>query len=421
MYSAGKKEKKDDKPAEKKDDKPAEKKDDKKEGEGAEKGEKKEGEKGEKKDGDKKDGEKKEDPPIEGQDPDTKKCVGKPSCAGEGIAGTLSAPGNGLSSMKKVLDDKVKGAGKAMLTVATNPAQCAANVAGAVPAIVGSVFDAVAGGIDKIGNSFNNLGAKAEAKGFDGIFAPFEIGHSMFMQKLQNVASSIALGSDFWQKHPELPQGDPKAAAKIVVDTAMKRSGIYKLALEDAETRGIFKKWLSQYTDSLLNALKVAQPEIDRINNEIRTIIEGAGSNVGDAAGTAIANALTTALSALPVIGGVVSGVTALDNLGKKIVGICEPPLVKGAGIVLPVVNAFNKQKSRLNCEVTKLTNTIKKPIERLEAKLTPQSGGAGMRSKKNIKKKIVTTQKRVTYLLNRFTRRNHKTNYTRRLRQSRV
>jgi hypothetical protein len=122
-------------------------------------------------------------------------------------------------------------------------------------------------------------------------------------------------------------------------------------------------------------------------------------------------------------VGGVVSGVNALDQLGKKIVDSCEPIVTKGAGIVLPMVNGFNKQKSRLNCEVTKLSNTIKKPIERLEAKLTPQSGGggAGMRSKKNIKKKIVTTQKRVTYLLNRFTRRNHKTNYTRRLRQSRV
>ena len=410
MYSAGKKEKKDDKPKE------GEKK------EGAEKGEKdekKDEKKGEKKD-DKKEGAA-EDPPIEGQNPDTKKCEGKPSCAGESIGTTFSAPKEGLSGMKKILDDKVKGAGKAILTVATNPAQCAANVAGAVPSIVGSVFDAVAGGIDKIGNSFNNLGAKAEAKGFDGIFAPFEIGYTMFTQKLQNVASSIALGSDFWQKHPELPQGDPKAAAKIVVDTAMKRSGIYKLALQDAETRGIFKKWLSQYTDSLLNVLKVAQPEIDRINNEIKTIIEGAGSNVGDAAGHALTNVLTSALSALPVVGGVVSGVNALDQLGKKIVDSCEPIVTKGAGIVLPMVNGFNKQKSRLNCEVTKLTNTIKKPIERLEAKLTPQSGGGCMRSKKNIKKKIVTTQKRVTYLLNRFTRRNHKTNYTRRLRQSRV
>ena len=413
MYSAGKKD-------EKKDGEKDKKKDDKKEG--AEKGDgaEKDGKKGEKKDGDKKEGAA-EDPPIEGQNPDTKKCEGKPSCSGKAAESVLSAPANGLSGMKKVATDKMKGTGKAILTIATNPAQCAANVAGAVPSIVGSVFDAVAGGIDKIGNSFNNLGAKAGAKGFDGIFAPFEIGYTMFTQKLQNLASSIALGSDFWQKHPELPQGDPKAAAKIVVDTAMKRSGIYKLALQDAETRGIFKKWLSQYTDSLLNVLKVAQPEIDRINNEIKTIIEGAGSNVGDAAGTAIVNVITSALSALPVVGGVVSGVTALDNLGKKIVEKCDPLVTKGAGIVFPIIDGINKQKSRLNCEVTKLTNTIKKPIERLEAKLTPQSGGGGMRSKKNIKKKIVTTQKRVTYLLNRFTRRNHKTNYTRRLRQSRV
>jgi hypothetical protein len=87
------------------------------------------------------------------------------------------------------------------------------------------------------------------------------------------------------------------------------------------------------------------------------------------------------------------------------------------------------------------LANQLKVPIERMEAKMaklegksTPQSGGmrsggmrsggGGMRSgggsKKKIQRKIHMTQKRVAHLLNRFTRRKHKTNYTRRLMRSR-
>ena len=200
------------------------------------------------------------------------------------------------------------------------------------------------------------------------------------------------------------------------------------MAFEDAQFRGIFKEWLSKYMDSLMKVLKIAQPEIDRINSEIKSIIEGMGSNAGDALGHALTNVIASALGALPVVGGVVSGINALDQLGKKLVDMCEPIIVKGAGIMMPIVNGVNKEKSKLECEMENLANQLKVPIERLEAKLesksTQQSGGGGMRSgggsKKKIQKKIHMTQKRVAHLLNRFTRRKHKTNYTRRLMRSR-
>ena len=388
-----------------------------------------------KEEGETKEGEKKESAEVKvdssSEGTQKKECKGESSCAGNGVAKAFEAPAGVLTYVKNEVDDGVKRGVKTLLTGITNPAKCATIVVGAVPGLIGSIFDSVAGGINKVADSFSNLSSNAAEKGFDDILAPLKIGRAMFVQKLEGVAADIALGPDFWQKHPEFKGMEPKAVATIVVDSAMKRTGIYNMAFEDAQFRGIFKEWLSKYMDSLMKVLKIAQPEIDRINSEIKSIIEGMGSNAGDALGHALTNVIASALGALPVVGGVVSGINALDQLGKKIIDSCEPPLTKGAGIIMPMVNGFNKQKSRLECEVENLTNKIKPPIERLEAKmaklenkLTPQSGGGGMRSgagsKKKIQKKIHMTQKRVAHLLNRFTRRKHKTNYTRRLMRSR-
>ena len=231
----------------------------------------------------------------------------------------------------------------------------------------------------------------------------------------------------------------PNEISDFMIKEAMKRSNMINKALEDAETLGIFKKFLTQYKDSVLKTLTIAQPEIDEINNKMKSIIEGFGSNIGDATGHALTNVIVSLLGALPIVGGLASGINALDQLGKKLIDMCEPIIVKGAGIVMPVVNGVNKEKSKLECEMENLANQLKVPIERMEAKMaklegksTQQSGGmrsggmrsGGMRSgggsKKKIQKKIHITQKRVAHLLNRFTRRKHKTNYTRRLMRSR-
>ena len=90
-------------------------------------------------------------------------------------------------------------------------------------------------------------------------------------QKLQNLASDIALGPDCWIKHPEFKGMDIKKIAPIITNAALKRSQIYSAAIDDAEFRAIFKPWLKQYTDSLMKVLKIAQPDIDRINADVKT------------------------------------------------------------------------------------------------------------------------------------------------------
>jgi hypothetical protein len=309
--------------------------------------------------------------------------------------------------MKENFDKKLRDSGGKLAEAVFNPVKCAALTLGAAPAMVTGVFDAFAGGIDKVANSFSGATTAAADQGFDGLLAPFKIGHAMFMTKIQDIIQRITLEPGFLDK-PEFKGMAIKEVADKVLEKAGWKSDVLSKALETAEFRGIFKPWFQQYIDSLMKVLKIAQPEIDRINAEISAIIEGMGTNVGDSVGRALTNVIVSALGALPVVGGIASVINAADQMGSKFTEKCGPIVAKAAGIYVPVVQAIDKQTSHINCEVDKLSHKL----DPLFAKLTPkQSGGA--------KKKIKKTTRRVNYLLKRFTcRRNCKTNYSRRLKR---
>lgn len=372
----------------------------------APKGEKKAEEKkeGEEKPEEKKDGEKSAAVPGSDKNADGK-CVGKDSCPAPPV--NFSAPKISLDAMKENFDKKVRESGKKVITALTNPAKCAALTLGAVPAMIDGVFNAFAGGIDKVANSFKGATTAAADQGFDGLLAPFKIARAMIMTKMQNIIQSITLEPGFLDK-PEFKGMAIKEVADKVVEKAGFKSDVLSKALETAEFRGIFKPWFQKYIDSLMKVLKIAQPEIDRINAEVKAIIEGMGTNVGDSVGRALTNVIVSALGALPVVGGIASVINAADQMGSKFTEKCGPIVAKAAGIYVPVVQGINKQKSRLDCEIDKISHKL----DPLFAKLTPkQSGGA--------RKKIKTTTRRVNYLLKRFTcRRNCKTNYSRRLKR---
>ena len=69
------------------------------------------------------------------------KCIGHADCPAPPV--NFSAPKQGLDGMKEKLDEKVKNAGKNIVTAITNPAQCAANVVGAVPTIFSGSLKAI--------------------------------------------------------------------------------------------------------------------------------------------------------------------------------------------------------------------------------------------------------------------------------------
>lgn len=387
---------------------------------------KEEDKKDENKDG--KEGEKKEGEEGKGSDKDENgKCVGEESCAGKDAAAKFSSPGKMLDNAKENMDKKIKNGMKTVATTLTNPAKCATMAVGAVPAMINGIGKSISGAFDGITLSINNTFKAADAKGFTGILGPFKIANAMFLGKLQGIINNIALGPD-----ADKILSDPKLTAKLLFDKLVFRSNMYKMAIKDAEFRGVFKVWMGDYVNTLLASLKVAQPEIDRINKEVKNIIEGMGTNIGESLGHAITNVIASALGALPVVGGVVGAIKSADQLGQEIINACKPPIAKGAGIVMPAVNQFNKQKSRLNCEVEKLEGKVKPIIKKIEGKMNNMTAkvGGGMRgggmqgggTKKKINKKIVNTTKRINELLSRFTvrRRNSKHHYTRRLNQSR-
>ena len=375
----------------------------------AEKGAEEKGKEGDGKEAEKgKEGDGKEASAAEpGSDKDADgKCVGKDSCPKPPV--NFSAPKISLDAMKENLDKTVRESGKKVVTAITNPAKCAAIAVGAVPAVITGVFDSIAGGIDKVANSFKGANTSAADQGFDGLLAPFKIARAMIMTKMQNMIQGITLEPGFLDK-PEFKGMSIKEVADKVVEKAGFKSDVLSKALETAEFRGIFKPWFQKYIDSLLKVLKIAQPEIDRINSEVKAIIEGMGSNVGNSIGRALTNVIVSALGALPVVGGIASVIDAADQMGSKFTEKCGPLVAKVAGIYVPVAQGINKQKSRLECEVDKISHKL----DPLFAKLTPKQSGGGA------KKKIKTTTRRVNYLLKRFNcQRNCKTNYTQRLRR---
>jgi hypothetical protein len=382
---------------------------DKKEGEGEDKDkEKKEGE-GEDKDKDKKEGE------GEGENSSKDangKCVGKDSCAGEGAAKGLQAPKKNFDNMDKMIQDQVYPRIKNAWTNLTDKAKCPIYVGKTLPEIIPNMIskigESTAGAFNNVSNSIKNLFDQVsgqDIKGYPNIFGPFEVAYAAVIIKIQNVINKIALGAD-----ADKILADPKIKSGELLDKMMRTSKRYKDAIKDAEMRNIFKDWMKNYTDALLETLDVAKPEVDRINTELRNIIEGMGDNVGESLSHALVNVVKSALANIPVVGGIVSAVAAADELGQEIINACKPPIAKGAGIVMPVVNGVNKQIDKAKCQL----NDLAKKIEPIMKKLDKQEGGGGgggqKKTVKNIGKKIYNTTQRIEHMLLRFGNKQRKT-----------
>jgi hypothetical protein len=341
------------------------------------------------------------------------KCIGSETCVGDLIAGKLSKPGEMMHMAKGKIDEGLKDSVKLVASSLTNPVKCAALAVGAVPSMITGIGKSISGAFDGITDSINNTFIAANNKGYSGIFGPIKIAQAMFLGKLQGVINDIALGHD-----AEKILSDPKMTAKILFDKLVLRSKMYKLAVEDAQFRGVFKEWITEYVNTLMTAFKIAQPEIDRINKEVKYIIEGAGDNIGESLGHALTNVIVSVISAVPVVGWIAPVVKTADELGRGIIKGCHAPITQGAGIIMPVVNEFNKQKSRLNCEVKKLEKKIEPMVEKFERQAQAQAGGG---NNKKTKRKIYKATKRVNVLLDRFSsKQNQKINYTRRLNRRR-
>ena len=382
------------------------KKDDKKEGtegEKDEKGEKKEGdEKGEKGEKDEK-GDKKEGDCKPGA-----YCAAKP--AGEKLI-EIGDLGKKLDNAAADLMDK--GIKKVMGAI-VSPVKCVQLVATDLPNVIENfikgIGNSTSSAIDKITNSINGLFAELggrEIKGYPDLFGPFETAYAVTIIKLQGIIDKIALGENANQI-----LADPNMDSKKLLDKMMRTSTRYKDAVKEAEFQGIFKEWMSNYINALLTTLDIAQPEIDRINKKIKDIIEGMGDNVGESISHALVNVIKAVVSNIPGVGGIVSALTSADQLGQEILKLCEPPIVKGAGIVLPVVNGVHNQIEKTKCQINKLASKVE-PIFRIKGGGGGISGAKNGRTRKisganisngtSTQEKIKNSTKRIQYMLRRF------------------
>lgn len=371
--------------------------DDKKDGKGKEDGDG--DDKG--KEDDKKDGDGKKD------------CKDQNSCVGRDASKKLSVPVNSFKSIDQMAKDKLHSTLKKIWGALHDKAKFLSLVTKELPKVLPNMIDKIgnstAGAFDNVSISIKNLFDQVsgqEIKGYPDIFGPFEVAYAIIILKIQNIINQIALGKD-----ADKILADPNIKSDELLDKMIRISKRYKDVVQQAEFRHVFGEWMKNYVDALLKTLDIAQPEIDRINQRLKDIIEGMGDNIGKSITHSLVNVISAIVSNIPVVGGVWSVLLSADELGQEIINGCRP-LTKAAGSTAYVIDGVNNQIGKTKCKV----NELAKKIEPILSKMTPQTGG-GIRKRNALEKKINNTTRRINYMLTRFKCKNKsKPNYTRRI-----
>ena len=377
----------------------------KKEGEGE--GEKKEGEgEGEKKEGD---GEKKEGEKGNCDSANTHCIAEKTAMKLIGMKEAIKHP---LDAAQTLVKDKVKSAAKTVKTAFTNPAICGKNMIMGITDIIPMGIDKASGAMDKLSKAlsnlsggvdkfFNSMGGR-EIPGYPNMFGPLEVLYAVVVIKIQNIINKIVLG-----ENADKILSDPTMDPKGLLEKLLKNSEKYKLAANSKEFNAIFKDWLTNYVESVLLALNVAQEPLDRVKDKIVSMVDEAGNKIGTSVQSALSNIIISAIGAVPIVGTIIDVAIAGENIGKKILDACEKPIEEGAGLILPYANKINRGIDYTKCKVNELSDKLAPLMN------SSQAGGAIEKKRKNILK----TTRRVQKLLSRFTRRRGQhINYAKRL-----
>ena len=350
-----------------------------------------------------------------------KACKDERSCAAEEFAAMVSSPTKILEKIQDKGIDLVNTGVQKVVGAITDQGKCVQLVVNDLPSIAGTIITGIgnsaSGALDKITNSIKNLFAELgdrEIKGYPNLFGPFETIYAIIIINIQNIINKIALGENANQI-----LADPNMDSKKLFEKMMRTSGRYNDAVKEAKFQGLFKEWISNYISALLKTLEIAQPEIDRINAKIKEIITGMGSNIGKSISHSLLNIIKGIVFNIPVVGGIVSVILSADELGQEIIKTCTPPITKGAGIIMPIVNGINNQINKTKCAGEDLINKLQpiinaapaaggalEPAPAAPAALVPaalvQKGGKAVKDK-NTRKKINNSTKRLRFLLSRF------------------
>jgi len=309
-----------------------------------------------------------------------------------------------IDDFKQSVNKKISGYGSSLSHLFTNPAKCANNYAATVPnlvsGIINSIGESISGSFNKVADSMGHF--SNEAVNME-LVNPFTYAYNQFKKKFQDVFNQMILGEG-WEKLLKTEK-DPAVLAKIIEE----RSSLMRAAFDDIEFRGGFTKWINNYLEALTSTLEIAKPKINSLKKEMEDTVERLGDNLGTTAGHAITNAIVSAISALPVVGGIVSLINTVTGTAESIAKACQEPIVKIGGITARISSTINQQTDRLDCQVKKVTKIFDKV-----ANVGKKQHGGTMKNRK----KIINTTKRVNYLLKQFAGKRKSVNYTRRLRR---
>ena len=314
---------------------------------------------------------------AKGAEETTKICVIGVPCHGEKTGKALTAIGR---KFDETIDNARKSVSDGVKQFVKGQQDCAMDVVKNVPKVAHAAKDTIAN---------VNL----------NIAEPFKKAYLMAKNKLYSIVNRIALGPDW-----ESILNDPTLNNELLSQKVSRNSRLIKLITEDTEFKNHFKKWSDEYADALVNSLNTAQPAIDKMTDKAKDLMMDASGKLGTTLGDSLTNTIKTAIAAIPFVGAAIDGVITLGKLGNQILETCEPVITKGAGVILPIVDAVDYQYEQTKCKGTELIVPVKNAMARIEAATKSGGGGGGKHyTRKHINYKIQKATRRVQHLLKKF------------------
>ena len=240
-----------------------------------------------------------------------------------------------------------------------------------LPNMIGKMADKTVEGIEKIGNAiggvnthidnfFKTIGNK-EIKGFPNIFGPIEILIAIVMIKLQSFINTIFLGADA-DKIMADPNKTPDKLWKSVSDN----SEIFKKLSQHPEFTSKFHDLIVKFTEAILNAMKIATPEIEKVSNKISEIITNIGNKGAATVEMSVHTIMTGIFKAIPLVGTIIAALDAGDRFAAKLITKIGDKAALVAGGWMPYINLLNSVSQQSINSVLELQKILGPTIEKV-------------------------------------------------------
>ncbi len=348
-----------------------------------------------------------------------KKCPPKDNeCVGLKIAAALQEPKAVLSGLLEAkIAELSDSATKYMVNVKNGVTEGVKATANILPSMIDSTGKSIAGVFTTISKSFtdaiDNASAavnRANSAGlppcFPNIIPPLEVLLAGFVVKIQSALNALLLG-----KNANEIMQDPKNTPEKLWEAVSNNSEFFNKLSKDPEFQSKFLELIAKFTESILNSIDVAQPEIDKIKARLVEIV----TNLTNKTGATVANVIIGALKAIPFLGNAMAIADALSNTGtkmiQKIINSLDGPAAAAAAAdcvieskVTNIANGIAKFKDNITGPIDRISNTLSKSTGGNNNKI---SGGRGriIGTKRKLKKHRPNsiTIKKTCSRINRF------------------